>query len=277
MSKSDYVTAGRALQKQHEGSAPSVLAQRKSYFDARLSQIAKWVRGGIRPEALVRFLLHDLAINEKLRMCTPESLYLGLLACATTGLVPGSLHAESWLVPFAGKAQFMAGYRGYIKLAKRSGEVSNLFANVVHARDVFDIDLGSDPKVVHKPALGDRGEPIGVYAVAKMNHGVNEIEWLSDSDVDRIRKVADSRGKSPAWKEWPEEMAKKSAIRRIAKRLPMGEGYITAKAIEDAQEEKGDAKEVLDLETDGAASQVESAPQIQIDEPAFDPSTDIPS
>lgn len=249
-----YTASGQALQTQQANSPAEMVRRHKAFLEARLPMLARWVRGGVRPEALIRFELLDLQQNQKLRECSPESIYLALLACAVCGLEPGSLHGHAYLVPFAGKAQFMAGYRGLIKMAKRSGEVTNISANVVHQQDTFEIDLGSEPRVIHRPKLGMRGDIIGAYAIAKMAHGGPEIEWLSNDDLERIRQVAESRSKSPAWKQWPEEMMRKSAIRRLSKRLPLGHDYIISSAIENAQEETGDSREVLDLETDGQAS-----------------------
>ena len=72
---------------------------------------------------------------------------------------------------------------------------------------------------------------------------------------------------------------KKSAIRRMSKRLPLGHDYLISQAIEHAQEEDGDATPVLDLETEGEASkttaQLAAAPKVvDIQEPEPDP-TDI--
>lgn len=283
MTKSDYTKSGQALQRQHDNSPRAILQQRKAFLDARMPMLAKWVRGGVRPEALVRFALLDMQNNQKLRDADPQSIWLALLACATTGLEPGALHGHAYLVPFFDKkkgmqvAQFMAGYKGLIKMAKRSGEVSGLTSNVVHARDDFSIDLGTGNTIVHRPSFGDRGDVIGGYAIARMKDGSHELEWMDIEDLQKIQKNAEIRGASPAWQAWPDEMRRKTVIRRLAKRLPLGHDYIVSVAIEQAQEEIGDAKDIIDLETEGAASQVESAPQIQIDEPAFDPSTDIPS
>lgn len=260
MSKSTpYTQSGQALQTQHANSPAEVIKQRKAFLDARLAALGRWVRGGVRPEALIRFSLLDMQQNTKLREADPESIYLALLACAVCGLEPGALKGEAYLVPFSGRAQFMAGYRGLIKMAKRSGEVHGISANVVHERDVCELDLGSEPRLVHRPAFGDRGVVIGAYAVAKMATGNPEIEWLALEDIERIRNVAESRSKSPAWQQWPEEMAKKSAIRRLSKRLPLGHDYIISAAIENAQEETGDAKAVLDLETDGEATRTKQS------------------
>lgn len=267
MAKSDYTAAGKALQTQHEQRQNSPLARHKAFLDARLSVLAKWVTQGLRPEALVRFTLADMSNNAKLAACTPESIYLSLLACAVTGLEPGSLRSEAWLVPFGGKAQFIPGYRGLIKQARRSREVHGIHANIVCEADQFSIDLGTDNSVRHQPCLrGERGPVIGAYSIASMTGGHHEIEWMDIADLDHVRKVAESRGKSPAWSEWPEEMQKKTAIRRLAKRLPLGADFFVAGNLEHAAHEAGDQRAIIDLHTDGAGSlseaQVAAAPPV---------------
>lgn len=277
--KSDYTRAGNELARQHQRSPQELLKQRKAFLEARLPQLAKWARGGLRPETLLRFALLDMQQNRKLQECDPTSIYLALLACAVCGLEPGALHGHAYIVPFGGKAQFMAGYKGLIKMARRSGEVVGMSANVVHERDTFDLDLGTSNALVHKPARGDRGDVIGSYSIAKLVHGNHEIEWVDRDALDAIRKVAESRGKSPAWQQWPSEQQRKTAIRRLAKRLPLGNEYIIATAIENATEETGDARQILDIETDGAASQSEAQADTApvIEERAFNPEVDTES
>jgi recombination protein RecT len=107
--------------------------------------------------------------------------------------------------------------------------------------------------------------------------GHHEIEFMDRDDLDKIRDIAEKRGKWPAWKDWPDQMARKSPIRRLAKRLPLGNDYYIALALEQAHDEGGNQTRILDLETDGAASRAESdagvAKQMTPDE-GFD-STDV--
>ncbi len=276
----DYTAAGKALQTQQAGAPPVALQRHKNFLDARLSQISRWVTQGVRPEALVRFALMDLSTNKKLLECTEQSIYLGLLACAVTGLEPGALKGEAYLVPFAGKATFIPGWKGLVKQARRSREIVGLVANVVRESDTFDIDIGTANCIVHKPARKERGDVIGAYAIASMGNGHREIEWLDREDLDAIQKVAESRGKSPAWGDWEDQMQRKTAIRRLCKRLPLGADYFVAMALENAIGDRGQA-EIIDLETEGAASasdaQLANAPKTEgskVAEPAFDP-TDI--
>ncbi len=256
-----YTKSGQALQTQQANTPEAQLKRHKAFLDARIGQIGQWVRQGVRPEALVRFTLMDMANpkNPKLRECSPQSIYLGLLACAVTGLEPGALKGEAYLVPFAGEATFIPGWKGLVKQARRSREVVGITANVVREADTFDLDLGTSNTIIHKPARGDRGDVIGAYAVATLLHGQREIEWMDREDLDAIEKVATSRGKSPAWKDWPDQMQRKSPIRRLCKRLPLGADYFVALALEQAHDDSRPQSEILDIETEGAASAAETA------------------
>ncbi len=276
MASNPYTASGKSLQAQHDNGPRAEADRHQQFLKARMDQIGRWVTQGVRPEALVRFTLLDLSTNEKLRKCTPESIFMSLLACATTGLEPGALKGEAYLVPFAGKAQFMPGWRGLVKQARRSREIAGLTANVVREHDVFDLDEGTANTLVHKPARSNRGDVIGAYAIATLVGGHHEIEWLDREDLDAIQAVAEKRGKSPAWGEWEDQMQRKSAIRRLAKRLPLGSDYYVGLALERAADEGKDQKEVLDVMAEQGASTDSGADRApQMSEPAFDPTQDM--
>lgn len=225
---------------------------RESFLEQRLEQIRGFVSDGVDARALIRFAVLDMQNSEKLQECTQESIYLALLACAVTGLEPGSVRGEAYLVPFKGVAQFMPGWRGLVKLARRSGAVKTITANVACANDDFEIDLGTANRIVHKPLLtGDRGPVIGAYAIATMADGSQEIEWVDRMDLDQIKGVANARGASPAWKNWEDQMFRKSAIKRLAKRLPLGPAYFVAQSLDDTAGEARSHARVIDVATDG--------------------------
>lgn len=261
--KASYTAAGTAIARLD---TRGQLQAHNEFLKAKLPQLTKWVREGIKPEALIRFALLDLQQSENLRACEPASIFLGLLACATCGLEPGALKQEAFLVPFrdnkAGgihRATFIPGWRGYVKQARRSREVREIWSNVVRERDEFDLDLGTAPRIHHKPAVANRGDVIGAYAIAKFTGGHFEIEYMDRDDLNAIQRMAESRGKSsPAWRDWPDQMQRKSPIRRLAKRLPMGTDYYVGLAVEEASSDK-EVIDVLDVVTDGEASAVVGA------------------
>lgn len=261
-SRLNYDASSKALQQQPQTeTAIDAVKRHRQFLDARMAKISEWVTNGLRPEALVRFVLRDMdsARGEALRKCTPESIYLGLLACAVTGLEPGALKGEAYLVPFKGEATFMAGYRGIIKMARRSRNVAAIWSNVVYEGDEFDVDLGSANRIVHRPRFGSRGQNIvAAYAIARMTNGQDELELMDRDDLDAVRKAGNS---SPAWNDWQDQMMRKAPIRRLGKRLPLNADYYVALALDNAHGHD-EQRRIIDVETSGESGRADTAAAI---------------
>ena len=102
-------------------------------------------------------------------------------------------------------------------------------AQCVYENDVFEYELGLEPKLVHKPAVKDRGELILVYALWKAKNGGYGFEVMSKEDVDlHARKFSQSFGSSfSPWKTNYEEMAKKTVIKKCLKYAPIKSDFAT--------------------------------------------------
>lgn len=261
-SRLGYEQSGKALQQApRQDSALDRIKAHRAFLDARMTQISGWVTQGVRPEALVRFILRDMdgPKGEALRKCSPESIYLGLLACAVTGLEPGALKGEAYLVPFKNEATFMVGYRGIIKQARRSRDVVAIWSNVVYEGDEFDVDLGSANRIVHRPRFGQRGDDItAAYAIARLSNGQDELELMDRDDLDQVRKAG---GNSPAWNDWQDQMMRKAPIRRLGKRLPLGADYYVALALDNAKTHD-EQRAIIDIETSGEGNRAELSAQV---------------
>lgn len=207
------------------------------YLDARTKNLAKFAASRIKPETLVRLAVFEFSQNEWLRRCTPESIYSALILSAQMGLEPSGIRGEAYLVPYKGKCTLIPGWRGLVKLALRSKAVKSLYSHVVYEADEFRVHLGTDLKVEHVPNLdGDRGRIIAAYAVAKLDSGEIDIEVMTIEELEKIRDMA-SKGRGgkdgPAYQDWEDQMYRKAPIRRLAKRLPLGDDfYLAAKADE---------------------------------------------
>lgn len=154
-----------------------------------------------------------------------QSLYNACVNAAKDGLLPDS--REGALVPFKGKVQWMPMVAGIIKRLGESGIGIN--AQVVFTNDVFEQELGDDARIVHRaPPLGqDRGEPRGVYAIARdiKTGRVLDREVMDMDQIAQVRDVSRSKDDGP-WVNWPGEMARKTVIRRLAKRLPITDSSV---------------------------------------------------
>ncbi len=121
-------------------------------------------------------------------------------------------------------------YRGMVYLALESGHVESIEAHAVHERDTFSVELGTDPRIVHRPSLdNDRGPVVAAYAVAKLKAGGTVREVLGAADLAHIRDSSPAGDRGP-WGSWPDRMAMKSAMRRLLKRLPAAEIGTLARA-----------------------------------------------
>ena len=55
------------------------------------------------------------------------------------------------------EAQFQLGYRGLIDLARRTGEITSVYAHEVYEGDEFEYSYGLDKDLKHKP-IGEEDE-----------------------------------------------------------------------------------------------------------------------
>jgi len=170
--------------------------------------------------AMVAVANPDLRLNG----CTPESILLSVMKAAELGLDPSGTLGSGYLIAYGNKCTFSAGYRGLIDLATRGSDsrVQDIWAYVVYENDEFDYELGDDPKLIHRPAIlnDDRGQPIGVYMVAKLLGNSKKIEVMSWNEVLEIRDMSKAKN-GPAWTKFIGQMARKAVIRRGMNYLPL--------------------------------------------------------
>lgn len=264
-SRLNYDASSKAIQQQAPNNALAIINEHKSFLDARLGLLRDWAKNSVKPEALIRFTCRDMADErgEKLRQCTKESIYLGLIACAVTGLEPGALKGEAYLVPYKNKgvmeATFQRGYKGVIKMALRSRGVRSIRSNVVYEGDLFDVDEGTANSIVHRPNFGARGkEIIAAYAIAKLANGESVFEVMDRDDLDAVRKAGSD---SPAWRDWPDQMMRKAPIHRLGKFLQFDESWHIANALDNART-VDDQRRIIDVEVSGEATRADLQSQI---------------
>jgi len=176
----------------------------------------------INVDKFIRTTLTAVQMQPELLGADRRSLLGSCMKAAQDGLLVDG--REAALVIFRSKegpkVQYMPMIGGVLKKIRNSGELASISAQVAYSADFFEYELGDEEKITHKPFLGgDRGQPIAVYAVAKTKDGAIYREVMSVSDVEKVRNAIRA-GKYGPWVDWWDEMAKKTVIRRMAKRLP---------------------------------------------------------
>lgn len=213
------------------------------YLAAKSGELEKLIPKHLTLDRLLKVATIAATTTPALAKCDIPSLIAAIGQCAQMGLEPNTVLGEAYLVPFNTKrkgqngapdewvnsVQVIVGYRGFIALARRSGQIISLSSHEVRENDKFDYAYGLVERLEHIPAKKDRGEIVAFYAVAHLKGGGHVFEVMSAEEVEAIR--AESQGYQQAvkykkegnhpWKKHFAEMGRKTAIRRIAKYLPL--------------------------------------------------------
>lgn len=195
------------------------------FVNSMTGELQRAVPKHLTGERIARIALTSLRTTRHLDECTVDSFAGALMSCAQLGLEPGGPAGEAYLIPFFNKkigryeVQLVLGYQGMVKLFWQSPVARHLDAQVVHENDHFEYEYGLAPRLVHRPALTDRGRPIAYYAVASMTNGGSAFVVMSPADIERIRQRSRAKDDGP-WGTDYDAMAKKTALRQLFKLLP---------------------------------------------------------
>ena len=215
----------------------------RSLLEAAKPSMGQVVPKHVTPERLVKLALVAASRTPLLLQCEPKSIVQGVMTAAQLGLDCGGVLGSAYLVPFKNQkqggryeAQLIVGYRGLVDLARRSGEIETIEAHVVYAHDSFEVAYGLDPVLRHVPCLtGDAGDPILVYAIARLKDGGRQVEVMTRSEVERIRSRSRAGSSGPWVTDWS-EMARKTVVRRLCKYLPLSPELADALAADERVE-----------------------------------------
>ena len=222
--------------------------------------VAKVLPKILPPERFVRVACTAMTRTPKLRECDRASFFSAMLSLAQTGLEPDGRRAH--LIPFENRkrgvveCQLIIDYKGLAELAMRSGLLSYLHADVVRDGDLFDYSLGEIRQHVPHFLRRDANKPekagdvFAAYALAKFKDGSAKAEVMSADDVEAIRRRSRAGQSGPWVTDW-NEMAKKTAFRRLSKWLPLSPEYRDAL---DADADEPDALRGVTKADAGAAA-----------------------
>ena len=221
--------------------------------DMAKKQLAAVAASHLKPERMMRLMANAIRTTPKLGQCSPLSLLGAMMQCASLGLEPNTVLGHAYLIPFDRKeknktswkwevvetnVQLIIGYKGYIDLARRSGHITSIAAGIHYSDDetsggLWEYEEGTESKLRHR-AGDQQGTKQHAYAIAKFRDGGHAYVVLPWSKVMKIRdgsqgwqsakRSAEQYGKKEINSPWfthEDEMAQKTAVRALAKFLPL--------------------------------------------------------
>lgn len=237
---------------------PTTTVMLSDLLRQRKDSIEQIVPKHLTAERLMRVAVNCVAKTPRLQECSPTSLLQCVLIAAELGLEPGGALGQLYLVPFKGVCTAIVGYRGFLELARRTGQLKSIRAVVVYANETFKVTQGLNFDIAHECRFDDqRGEPVAAYAVAELNDGSVQFEVMTKGQIEKVRARSKAAGDGPWVTDW-EEMAKKTVFRRLAKWLPLSSERFD-KALEQDNEDfiDGETGEVVAAGGAAAAAAVD--------------------
>ena len=179
----------------------------------------------ITPDQFIRALMTSAQINPELQACTWQSIWEACMRSCRDGLLPDGVEAA--IVPYKSRAQYIPMYQGRLRQFRRSGQFKSITANVVREGEEFSHYIDEQgPHFRHVPGNSFEAPIVNVYAMALTKEGGIFLDVMTIAEANKHRNMSRASRDDAPWKQWPEEMYKKTALLRLSKVLPSARDII---------------------------------------------------
>jgi recombination protein RecT len=222
----------------------SNVAQIEQLLAQSQDKIASSLPLHMKAEKMISVAMELVSGDSKLCLCEPLSIVKGVVEASQLGLSLNKHLGHAYLVPFKNgeltnkykvqmyTAEFLIGYRGLVDMVRRSNSaVTSIYGRIVYTGEHFELLEGTQHQLVHVPSLSARDikDYTGVYAVVLFKDGTQpDFEYMPKEEVEKVHKFSKAQGPDSPWSTWRSEMMKKTALRRLCKRLKLSPDIIEA-------------------------------------------------
>ncbi|MFQ5503453.1 MAG: recombinase RecT [Planctomycetota bacterium] len=246
------------------------IESRKNALEPLLPEHLSWA-GSV---ALLKAALVD---TPGLVECDKLSIYTSLERAFKLGLEPNGPLQEGWLLPYretkTGQmhAQWIIGYKGWLKLAWQSGKVKQPHAAVVYRQEVEAglVEIHDEPpKIVHKrDLLMDRSgwtddDIVASYFRMPLKGGGVVQAVLSRADLDKKEKLSKTKSGWRSDARWPNRYAGMARKAAILDAFNKREAPISTEQLALALQNEREAEALVPVEADIIEKPKPQAPQI---------------
>ena len=205
----------------------------------------------ITPERMIQICASIIAAKPELKGCTAASVLGAIVSASILGLDPTPELQLVYFIPrdnykkseqtWVRECTFMIGAAGWKELILRNGGTAKLSAHVVRENDMFEVVLGDEERLIHKPNLDNPGDLKYVYCTITLDNGQKVFRYLNkqqvyarrDKSTNRDSRTGKIKDSSPWAGDFEEEMWIKTAIRHIRKFIRISPQTAQAAAIDD--------------------------------------------
>ena len=167
---------------------------------------------GKKADGFVASLLSVVG-NSNLKNADANSVMTAAMKAATLDLPIEPSLGFAYVIPYAKEAQFQIGYKGYIQLALRSGQLTGLNCGVVYESqfvsydplfEELELDFTKQPS----------GEIVGYFASMKLSTGFKKVTYWSKEEI-LIHKKKFVKSTNGPWRDHFDAMAQKTVLKAM--------------------------------------------------------------
>jgi len=179
--------------------------------------------------------LIDLFVSDaNLQKCDPSKVIMEAMKAATLKLPINKSLGWAYVIPYGGTPQFQMGYKGYVQLAQRSGQLKTLNAGTVlkgelrsYDKMTGELDINGEPT---------SAEVIGFFAFFKTTCGFEKASYITveEAKAHGLRFSKSYQKATSPWQTNFEAMGTKTVLLRLlTKYAPMSTDMLQAISFEE--------------------------------------------
>lgn len=171
--------------------------------------------------AYVASLIQAVQASDKLQKCNKMTILSAAMKAAALNLPIESNLGFAYIIPYGNEAQFQIGYKGFIQLALRSGQVMKLNALPVFEGQLKKFDALTEEIEFDFEAKTSE-KIIGFAGYLELVNGFNKtVYWGAENMLKHGKKYSQTFKKysSGLWKDDFEKMGLKTVIKDLLKKF----------------------------------------------------------
>lgn len=181
---------------------------------------------GRKPDAYITSVMQVVSSNTMLANVDAESITGAVFTACAMNLPLNNNLGLAYIVPFKGSAQLQIGYKGFLQLAQRTGQVKSINAVAIYSEDTEDDVKHRLTSLIPKQP---KGEVVAYVARLETITGFEAHVSMTNQELEehafkysQTYKAAKSKGQNySVWHQNWDAMAKKTVIKALMKYCPM--------------------------------------------------------
>ncbi len=193
---------------------------------------------GRKPDSYITSVMQVLSSNSMLAGVNADSITGAVFTACAMNLPLNNNLGLAYIVPFKGAAQLQVGYKGFLQLAQRTGQIKSINAVAVYDSD-GEGELGNKAVLNRLTSLIPKkvtGNVIGYTARLETITGFVAFVTMTIDEIkdhafkySQTYKSAQNQGKNySVWHQNFDAMAKKTVLKALMKYCPMSVELQTA-------------------------------------------------